>query len=459
MAAGEPYERTGEQQDVARRDTAGNVEDGGRGTALSTDDSGGTRASGDFPHQSWGVAAMGRMASIPFALGGGKGMSNSFVPMFFFENDYFFLRGTEGGVHLFTSSDGIFQLSGLSRLRFVDIPTDAQKSSQYDTVDFGFQLRYAKSELGTVDFEVMTDRDFRFHGNIRLKKSYALGNWELSPSATLRYKDSDFNTTYYALSDFYGQDIGGGLDISVGLDARYHLASNFYLLGSASVTRLDHQAYHSRAVTDRYTGEAFVGLGFFENKEDKKQSTLTNPPYIRIAHGWATPSSLGDIVAGKAKKDPNNDQLTSVFYGYPLADNLLGAPFDVYLMPGIVHHWPSSKQSASTEYVAAIKVYYTFYWPTQWRFGVGEGLSYIDSVTHIESADLKDKGYEPSRLLNYLDFSLDINVGDLFNRAGLRNVWAGYALHHRSGIFEASSQYGRIKGGSNYNTIYLQFDF
>lgn len=379
--------------------------------------------------------------------------------MLFFENDFFFLRGTEGGFHLFTSPDGAFQFSGLSRLRFVDIPTDAQKSSQYDSVDFGFQLRYAKSEVGTVDFEIMTDRDFRFHGNLRLKKSYTLGNWELSPNATLRYKDSDFNTTYYALSDFYDQDIGGGLDISVGLDARYHLASSFYLLGSAGVTRLDHQAYQSRAVKDRYAGEAFIGLGFFENQSDNGQAAPTNPRYIRISHGWATPSSLGDIVAAKAEKDPYNDQLTSLFYGYPLADNLLGMPFDIYLTPGIVHHWPSSKQSASTEYVAAIKAYYTFRWPTQWRFGVAEGVSYTDSVTRIEAADLKEKGYKPSRLLNYLDFSLDVNVGDLFNRAGLRSVWVGYALHHRSGIFEASSQYGRIKGGSNYNTLYLQFEF
>lgn len=459
MTVGDTYERVGEKQKSARRGMADGVENGGRHCSVSTENSGRKSTSGDFPDQSWGIAAAGRIASSPFALGGGNGTSESFVPMFFFENEYFFLRGTEGGVHLFTSPGGVFQFSGLSRLRFIDIPTDAQKSSQYDSLDFGFQLRYAAPEIGTVDFEIMTDKDYRFHGNIRLKKSYTLGNWQLSPKATLRYKDSDFNTTYYALSDFYDQDIGGGLDISVGLDARYHLVSNFYLLGSASVTRLDHQAYHSRAVEDRYTGEALIGLGFFENQSDRRQSTPSNPPYIRISHGWATPSNLGDIVAAKTEKDPYNDQLTSFFYGHPLADNLLGLPFDIYLTPGIVHHWPSSKQSASTEYVAAIKAYYTFRWPTQWRFGVAEGLSYIDSVTHIETANLKEKHYTPSRLLNYLDFSFDVNIGDLLNRTALRSIWAGYALHHRSGIFEAASQYGRVKGGSNYNTFYLQFEF
>ncbi len=39
----------------------------------------------------------------------------------------------------------------------------------------------------------------------------------------------------------------------------------------------------------------------------------------------------------------------------------------------------------------------------------------------------------------------------------LRDLWFGYSLHHRSSIFETSSAFGRIKGGSNYNTLYLQY--
>lgn len=49
--------------------------------------------------------------------------------------------------------------------------------------------------------------------------------------------------------------------------------------------------------------------------------------------------------------------------------------------------------------------------------------------------------------------SIVVNANDL------NNVWIGYSLHHRSAIFEKASQYGRIKGGSNYNTLYLQVDF
>jgi len=106
-----------------------------------------------------------------------------------------------------------------------------------------------------------------------------------------------------------------------------------------------------------------------------------------------------------------------------------------------------------------MKAYYTFNWPTQWRFGVAEGVSYVDSITNIEQTEVDEKGYMPSNLLNYLDFSLDVNIGDLINVSDLKNVWVGYSLHHRSAIFEKASQFGRIKGGSNYNTLYLQYHF
>ena len=180
---------------------------------------------------------------------------------------------------------------------------------------------------------------------------------------------------------------------------------------------------------------------------------------MRIAHGWATDSSLGDIVAGDVEDDPFDNQLTSIFYGYPLTDELFGVPLDIYLTPGFVWHHSSDVQGRSQEVVLAIKAYYTIDWPTTWRFGFAEGLSWISDITHIERVSLEDKGYEPSDLMNYLDFSLDVNLGELFGSKRLRPLWLGYSIHHRSSIFESASQFGRIKGGSNYNSVYLQYDF
>lgn len=406
--------------------------------------------------QEWGIAAMYRTASIPYDTSGGDQTVSSFVPMLFFKNDYVFIDGTEMGAYLLESEDEKWQLNAISRMRFIDIPASEQNAIEGDTADFGAQLTYQLDEQWRLETELMTDDSYRFHGNFRAKGYYEVGDWEFTPSATLRYKSADFNTEYYEVD---GKSIGAGADFNVGIEAKYHVVSNLYLLGSTSVTRLDDNAYQSSIVEDRYQGEFYVGFGFFNDKEKAPKPRLSNPAYLRVAHGWATPSNIGDIMKFNAEKDEFNNQLTSFFYGHPLTDEIFGFPLDIYLTPGIVHHWSSEVQSSSTEYVVAIKAYYTFNWPTQWRFGVAEGMSYIDSITYIEATEMERKGYTASHLLNYLDFSFDVNVGDLFGKSDFNNLWFGYSLHHRSAIFENASQFGRIKGGSNYNTIYFQYEF
>ena len=119
-----------------------------------------------------------------------------------------------------------------------------------------------------------------------------------------------------------------------------------------------------------------------------------------------------------------------------LSDELFGLPLDVYLTPGVAHHWASNVQSSSTEFVTAVKLYYNGSWPFDWRFGVAEGLSYVDRTTYIEQNELDEKGYETSAWMNYLDFSLDLNIGDLFGKQSMKDVWFGYSLHHRSAILK-----------------------
>jgi outer membrane protein len=107
----------------------------------------------------------------------------------------------------------------------------------------------------------------------------------------------------------------------------------------------------------------------------------------------------------------------------------------------------------------AMKAYYTIKWPLRWRFGFGEGLSYSTEINGLERADILSKYEKASKLLNYLDFSLDVNLGDITTVKQLDTLWLGYSIHHRSAIFEESSLFGRIKGGSNYNSVYLQWHF
>ncbi len=406
---------------------------------------------------SWGVAAMYRISSVPFLTQSGDSYVGSFVPMIFFENDYVYIDGMEGGVFLYEDDRTNMRISAITRLRFLDIPKSLQNDFNGDSADFGLQARYTLSSNWYSELELMIDDEYQPHSNFRLAAHYKFENWDIKPSATLRYKSSDFNSEYYSFKDLGGSEIGSGVDFNLGIEARYHLISNLYLLAEASATRLDSNAYGSDIVEDRYQGEVLVGFGFFGGKQ--RQYDLKARPYLRVAHGWASPSNMGEIFAFDYEPDEYDNQATSLFYGHPLSDELFGLPLEIYLTPGLVHHWASDVQRPSTEYVMAIKAYYAINWPVKWRFGIAEGLSYIDEISYIERVDIEKKGYKPNKLLNYLDFSFDVNIGSLLRQKDWENLWLGYSLHHRSAIFETASQFGRIKGGSNYNMVYFQYDF
>jgi len=405
-----------------------------------------------WPEQNWGLAAGVRVARIPFDTK--DDTVTHVVPQLYYEDDLIFLRGLEGGIKI--TGDNIWQLNALGRLRFFDIPKSFQNEIQEDTVDLGLQLRYLPGARAFVEFELLSDQDFRFHSNIRTGLDLQHGAFEWSPYVNFDFKSADFNNYYYGLDV---EDVGAGVDLSAGIEAEYHLISNLYLTGSFQLTWLDHNVRHSAFVDKDFLDETFLGIKFSNERKKSRKKTLRNRPYWRLAHGWATPSNLGEIISGDTESDRYNNQLTSVFYGHPLTDELFGLPLDIYLTPGFIWHWSSKVQSSSQEYVAAIKAYYTFDWPITWRLGAAEGVSYASQVTYIEESELNRKDYEVSKLMNYLDFSLDINLSKLFDSKGSKTLWLGYSIHHRSAIFETASHFGRIKGGSNYNTVYLQWHF
>jgi outer membrane protein len=385
--------------------------------------------------------------------------------MMFFKNDYVFLDGTMAGAHLYKTDDKQLEFNAITRMRHIDIPADEQNAVGGDTADYGLQMRYNFDPVWHYDAELMTDGEDRFHANFRLQGLLDYGDLEVRPNVTLRFKDADFNTQYYGTYRDTVDNLGGGVDYAMGVDARYHVTSNLYLLGSTNIRMLDNQAYHSSVIKERFEGEVFVGVGFFN---EKKKSTskakqvsrdISTKPYVRVAHGWASPSDMGDILTFNGKRDPYNNQVSSVFYGHPLTDELFGLPLDIYLSPGIAHHWSSEVQNGATEFVTLIKAYYTIEWPIKMRLGVGNGLSYIDNITYIEQQEMDKKEKRASHLMNYIDISYDLSIGSLIRKPELEDLWLGYSLHHRSAIFEASSQFGRIKGGSNYSTVYLQYHF
>ena len=456
--------------------------------------------SGTAPEKDWGIAAGFRSAGIPYPAK--ENRVQDFIPLLFYNGDTFFVRGLTGGIKFYDKDSWQFSLIG--RYRFFDIPAEFQNLTQGNALDIGGQLKYRINDETESDFEIMSDDEGRYYTSVDVRYQWQSGDWELFPYATLRYKSSAFNDHYFGLDGFsdpkqpsqvLSNKIGGGFDLTIGSEIRYHVISNLYLLGRAQIMTLDSKTRDSITVQDGTYGEVYLGLAFFNDRTRKKSPALKAKPYVRVSQGWATPSNFGDILHLDWEDDEQDNQMTSVFYGHPISDSLFGVEaFDIYLTTGFAYHHradpyqqtlaagkginsvalsgvegnPCDGKSDCTisydlqparEYVIGIKAYYNIHWPVHWRFGLAEGLSYIETVSNIEQREMDRKGYRASNLMNYIDLTFDFNLGDAFGVAEMRGIFLGVGIHHRSSIFETSSAFGRIKGGSNYNTVYLQYHF
>ncbi|WP_229360264.1 MipA/OmpV family protein [Ferrimonas sediminicola] len=410
---------------------------------------------GSGPQPDWGIAIGVRHADIPYRTEVDQGAD--ILPLMFVHGDDFYLHGLEGGYHLWQQDE--HQATLFTRFRFFDIPREFQNSIQEDSFDLGGRYRYMPSPGHFIDAELLSDRRGRSYGHLRYGFDHRWPSLTVQPTLQLDWRSREFVEHYHALETGGGRsDIGA----SAGVTLSWHLISNLYVIGKLEGSMLGDGAGNLPTLDKRFTLESYAGIAFFPSPDSQGLHFSREPlkgHYLRLAHGWGTPSNLGEILNFDWEKDPYNNRLSSLFYGIPLTDTLFDQPIDLYFTPGVVYHHSSQVQKPSYEGVLAIKAYYTLNWPLRWRIGVAEGLSYISRPTYIERTELEEKGYRPSKLMNYLDFSLDLNLGDLFQSAALERVWFGWSIHHRSSIFETSSAFGRIKGGSNYNTLYLQWHF
>ena len=403
----------------------------------------------------WGAAAGIRSGTI--LCDTEDTISTSFLPQLYYAGERFYLDGAEGGVHLFNSEK--LQFSLLARVRFFDAPKGRQNQLKGDALDWGGQVRYRFDEFNRLELEMLSDPNGRLHANLRYSLVFARERFEFNPYVNLRAKSAAFNNRYYGLDWAGFAPIDAGVDLQAGVHLRYHIHRNLYLLGGIETGLLDSEAQHAEAIHGSVPTSVFAGFGFFNDHREPNGTKLGLRPWVRLAQGFATPSSIGNILTGTVEDDPYNNQLTSLFFGLPLADNLFDFPLEIYLTPGIVWHHSSSVQDDGSEFVVAVKAYYRFHWPVQMRLGLGTGFSWVSKITYQERSNNESKGYLPSNLLHYLDFSFDLNLGDLVRSEKWERFWLGVGVHHRSAIFESAQQYGRIKGGSNYPMLYLQVDF
>lgn len=179
---------------------------------------------------------------------------------------------------------------------------------------------------------------------------------------------------------------------------------------------------------------------------------------LRLAHGEVTQSSYGEILSAQIRGNPERSSVYALDGSYLLQKNLFDLPLELYISTGLAYFDEGVERDNLYEVTLYLKLYYTLSLKrAKIRFGFGEGGSYTDKILAVELAEAREINGNTSHYLNYLDTSVDANLGALFDNNELKYTTIGLLIKHRSGIFGLINNVTR--GGSNYNCIYIEQQF
>lgn len=180
---------------------------------------------------------------------------------------------------------------------------------------------------------------------------------------------------------------------------------------------------------------------------------------LRVAAGSSSASDFDQLYSFNGlNKHPSNTNIYGVSGGYRVVENAFEWPFDVYVNGSLNYFDENSYQDDFLEADIYVKLFIKFdFWDNQLRYGIAEGVSYAGSVPYVEAQEAILEGDNQSRFLNYMEMSFDFDVGKLIGVKDFEQLYFGYLIKHRSGMW---GTYGGVTdGGSNYNCVYLEKNF
>jgi outer membrane protein len=403
----------------------------------------------------------------------GAGQRHDFVPLYLYEGSHLYLHSYRLGVKLAADA---WRFDAFLKHRFEGYPTDdlpaslAGMEKRGPGIDAGVSVQ-RHFGWGTPYIELMHEVSEGSDGTeLRLGYTYqwTRGRLRLRPHVMLALRDSNLNDYYYgvrpgeATAARPAYRASGGVDAEIGLYGAYSLTERWQIIGGVTATRRAESIRESPIVEGGTHTAAMAGLLY--NFAARHGEGDARPLIVRVLYGASSDCDMLPIVTLQCLTVHTQDH-TSIWgaeVGRTIAERVNGWPLDFAAFVGLIRHLERGFQPDFWQVNAYVKAYYYgFPWDryVRTRVGFGAGLAYVRRVPFMEVRDQALRGRDTSKLLNYLDPIVDINLGDLVRSPRLRRTYIGVGASHRSGIFGSSQLFGNVDGGSNYLYGYIETSF
>lgn len=420
-----------------------------------------------------GVGFTWRFEPSPYR---GSDRDSDLLPQLRYDSRYFYLHSDRVGLKLENAAARyeLFlrrRLEGFASDRVPDNMAGMAKRSGGD--DLGVAARY-RLGAGAAYGELMQDVSEESRGS-ELRLGYRYERWwsgqlRLRPYVTLVWRDARLNNYYYGVrpeeagAERPAYDPGAGFNLELGALAAYRFTERWQLLAGAGVSRWSSGVRGSPVVEDGTQPHVMLGL-MYGFKPDQAAELDRRPLILRLGYGQSSDCDLLPILGLQCTSVNTQDDTSTVQLdvGQILARRVNGWPLDLAGFVGFLKREERGLQEDFWQVNAYLKPYYYFgpWWRERLRtrLGFGAGISYASRVPFVESRDQALRNRDTSKLLLYLDPTIDVNLGDVLRARELRETYAGIGVSHRSGIFGAARLFNSVSGGSNYIYAFIETGF
>lgn len=397
------------------------------------------------------------------------------MPLYLYENEHVYLHSYRAGLKLPPAAGWQWEIFLAARLE--GFPADGRPAflqgmdAREPGVDAGLAIQHAVGD-GTFTGELRHDAARASHGSeLRLGywREVGLAGWTVLPHALVSLRDSALNDYYFGVRPHEARPgrpeyhAGAGLHLTLGMHASHPLTEHWRVIAGIGMTRLSGAARRSPIIGNDSLLFAHLGLSY-DFEPDRRPWQERAPLRLRWLQGRSTDCNMLPILTLHCTsiETPDRTRIMAVEFGRPFVERFLGWPLDFVGYLGMIHHDERGLQPDGWQFTAYMKAYFHgFPWRdrVRTRVGFGAGISWANRVPYVEARDQAARDRTTSKLLNYLDASVDVNLGDLFGSRRLAETVIGLGVSHRSGIFGTSQLLGNVNGGSNYLYMFVETGF
>ena len=400
------------------------------------------------------------------------------MPLLLYQGKRVFADGNSLGFK-FVSSD-LFYFGVLARARIQSVDTSEihelrRITDRKSTVEAGLTTMLA-TPVGEFQLTAVRDTLGRYDGrevDLTYRLPLRMERWTLTPWVSRIWQDASLTAYYYGVSESEARgkhpaySPGDARNWVYGLNTSFRLNDRALLFANVGVENLDPVIAASTIVESSSNARAFVGAAWLFGGVTPSRADGTSgdgPPLWSWRIHWAYqlhhnifPLGLSGI-ATPSRLTPDT---VPTQFGVTVSRILRTSErADVFARFSVFRHFEEPFQENFNSYNVAMTVlmksYSNFSDGIVLRWGLGLGLSYVESIPGQEVQKLVNYSVDYSRLLAYIEAQVDFPLDRIIKSKRLKGCFLGLLITHRSGVFGGSTLFGGVRGGSDWGGIHLE---